>query len=158
MVSGEVLLLNGRWYVTSAGLLRLAQEYHCRGIHTHAVVRLCDAQNDRWVFKATVYKSPALRSSSVMATPIPRTLLLSSAARRCAWLKRERSTVLCAKRMESGSARLRSWDHSRGHPNPSRLRPTQMDITVRMGRITVSRDCVINSAFSSANPTSIVRS
>jgi hypothetical protein len=57
VVSGEVLLLNGRWYVTSAGLLRLAQEYRCRGIHTHAVVRLCDTQNDRWVFKATVYKS-----------------------------------------------------------------------------------------------------
>jgi hypothetical protein len=58
VASGEVLLLNGRWYVTSAGLLRLAQDSHCRGIHTHAVVRLCDAQNRRWVFKATVYKAP----------------------------------------------------------------------------------------------------
>jgi hypothetical protein len=58
VASGEVRLLEGRWYVTSAGLLRLAKKYHCRGIDTHAVLRLCDAANGRWVFKATVYKSP----------------------------------------------------------------------------------------------------
>jgi hypothetical protein len=58
IASGEVLLLQGRWYVTHAGLLRLAKEYKCRGIHSHVVVGLCDPQNSRWVFKATVYKSP----------------------------------------------------------------------------------------------------
>jgi len=58
IASGEVLLLDGRWYVTHAGLLRVATEHKCRGIHSHAVARLCDTQNSRWVFKATVYKSP----------------------------------------------------------------------------------------------------
>jgi hypothetical protein len=57
VASGEIRLLDGRWYVTSAGLLRLAKENHCRGIHAHAVLQLCDAENGRWVFKAIVYKS-----------------------------------------------------------------------------------------------------
>ena len=61
VASSEVLFLEGRWYVTSAGLLRLAQKHHCRGIHTEAVISLCDAQNDRWVFKATVYKTSLSR-------------------------------------------------------------------------------------------------
>jgi hypothetical protein len=54
---GEIRLLEGRWYVTSAGLLRLAKESHCRGINVQAVLPLCNAANNRWVFKATVYKS-----------------------------------------------------------------------------------------------------
>ena len=61
VASSEVLFLEGRWYVTSAGLLRLAQKHRCRGIHTEAVISLCDAQNERWVFKATVYKTPLSR-------------------------------------------------------------------------------------------------
>ncbi len=55
---GEILLLQGRWYVTAGGLLRLAKDDHCHGIQAHAVSKLCDAKNGRWVFKATVYKSP----------------------------------------------------------------------------------------------------
>jgi len=57
LAAGEILWLQGRWYVTSAGLLRLAKENHCHGIHAHAVFKLSDAVNNRWVFKATVYKS-----------------------------------------------------------------------------------------------------
>src|SRR5579862_2339565 len=59
IASGEVLLIEGKWYVTSAGLLRLAQGRKCHGIHSHAVEKLCDAEINRWVFKAIVYKSPA---------------------------------------------------------------------------------------------------
>jgi hypothetical protein len=55
---GEILWLNGGWYVTGGGLLRVAKENHCHGIHSHVVSRLSDANNGRWVFKATVYKSP----------------------------------------------------------------------------------------------------
>ena len=54
---GEIRLLEGRWYVTSAGLLRIAKESHCRGINVRAVLPLCNATNNRWVFKATVYKT-----------------------------------------------------------------------------------------------------
>jgi len=57
LAAGEILWLEGGWYVTSAGLLRLAKENRCHGIHAHAVSKLSDAVNNRWVFKATVYKS-----------------------------------------------------------------------------------------------------
>jgi hypothetical protein len=61
IASGEVLWLNHSWYVTSGGLLRVAKENGCHGIQAHAVSKLCDAKNKRWVFKATVYKSPGSR-------------------------------------------------------------------------------------------------
>jgi len=59
LAAGELLWLNGGWYVTSAGLIRIAKESHCHGIHAHAMTKLSDATNNRWVFKATVYKSPS---------------------------------------------------------------------------------------------------
>jgi hypothetical protein len=57
---GDVQLLDRRWYVTHAGLLRLAQRRRCTGIRTTLVKQLSDPIAKRWVFKATVYK----RSSS----------------------------------------------------------------------------------------------
>jgi hypothetical protein len=61
LAAGEILWLNGGWYVTSGGLLRIAKENHCDGIHAHAMSKLSDATINRWVFKATVYKSPGSR-------------------------------------------------------------------------------------------------
>jgi hypothetical protein len=61
LASCEILWLNGGWYVTSGGLLRVAKESHCSGIQTHAISKLCDPSTNRWVFKATVYKSPRSR-------------------------------------------------------------------------------------------------
>ncbi len=55
--SGDILLLEGRWYVTHSGLLRLARRSHCVGISVEAVPELSDAPANRWAFKATVYKS-----------------------------------------------------------------------------------------------------
>jgi hypothetical protein len=55
--TGDIQLLNSRWYVTHAGLLRLAQRQHCNGIHTELLPELSDPQSDRWVFKATVFKT-----------------------------------------------------------------------------------------------------
>ena len=59
LAAGEILWLNGGWYVTSGGLLRIAKENHCHGIRAHALSKLSDATNNRWIFKATVYKSPS---------------------------------------------------------------------------------------------------
>jgi hypothetical protein len=59
LAAGEILWLNGGWYVTSSGLLRIAKENHCHGIHAHAMSKLSDASINRWIFKATVYKSPS---------------------------------------------------------------------------------------------------
>lgn len=61
IASGEVLWLNHGWYVTSAGLLRVAKENGCDGIQARVVSTLSDARASRWVFKATVYKSQGSR-------------------------------------------------------------------------------------------------
>ncbi len=54
---GELLLLNGSWYVTHAALLRLASRKHCAGITVDQVNQCSDPVAGRWVFKATVFKS-----------------------------------------------------------------------------------------------------
>jgi hypothetical protein len=59
--SGEILLLQNRWYVTHAGLLRLAERRRCAGIRVSQVRQFCDPVIGRWVFKATVYKTPDSR-------------------------------------------------------------------------------------------------
>ena len=57
LVGGELRLIDGNWYVTHAGLMRIAMRNHCCGIDAHPVVSFCDAAASRWAFKATVYKS-----------------------------------------------------------------------------------------------------
>jgi hypothetical protein len=52
------MLLNGKWYVTHAGLLRLAHRTRCAGIRVQQVSEFCDVAVRHWVFKATVFKSP----------------------------------------------------------------------------------------------------
>jgi hypothetical protein len=52
---GDLQFLDGRWYVTHAGLLRLSSRRRCRGIRTILVDGLSDPAVNRWVFKATVY-------------------------------------------------------------------------------------------------------
>ncbi len=59
--SGDLLLLNGSWYVTNAGLLRIARREKCSGIHVRSIPTFCDTANRRWAFKATVYKSRTCR-------------------------------------------------------------------------------------------------
>jgi hypothetical protein len=59
--SGDLLLLDGRWYVTHAGLLRLARNNRCAGIVVRPVSKFCDAAAHRWAFEATVYKSRTCR-------------------------------------------------------------------------------------------------
>ena len=54
---GDLLFLDGKWYVTHAGLLRLAQRRHCAGIRVQQVPKFCDPAACRWVFKATIYKN-----------------------------------------------------------------------------------------------------
>jgi hypothetical protein len=61
IASGDLLLLDGRWYVTNAGLLRVASRNRCVGMHIQPVQAFCDAKAQRWAFRATVYKSPTCR-------------------------------------------------------------------------------------------------
>jgi hypothetical protein len=57
VAAGDVQCLDGRWYVTHAGLLRLAERRGCAGIQVQQVRRFCDAAAKHWVFRATVFKS-----------------------------------------------------------------------------------------------------
>jgi hypothetical protein len=58
---GDLKLLEGNWYVTHTGLLRVAQRNRCSGIRSVIDKELSDPNSSRWVFKATVYKSPRSR-------------------------------------------------------------------------------------------------
>lgn len=59
--SGDLILLDGKWYVTHSGLLRLARRNGCCGIHVQHVSKFSDPSTSRWAFKATVYKSASCR-------------------------------------------------------------------------------------------------
>jgi hypothetical protein len=62
--SGDLLLLEGRWYVTHTGLLGLARRNRCGGIHVKPVQPFCNPSLQRWAFEATVYKSRTCRGFS----------------------------------------------------------------------------------------------
>ncbi|MGA8224399.1 MAG: hypothetical protein WB780_22325 [Candidatus Acidiferrales bacterium] len=55
------MLLDGVWYVTHSGLLGIAQRRRCHGIKTSLQKDVSDPIASRWVFKATVYKTPGSR-------------------------------------------------------------------------------------------------
>jgi hypothetical protein len=57
----DILFLEGGWYVTHAGLIRLAKRRHCAGIDVEPFREFCDPIAARWAFKATVYKSRSSR-------------------------------------------------------------------------------------------------
>ncbi len=57
IAAGHLQLLDGRWYITHSGLLRLAFRNRCRGISTTLEERLSDPMANRWVFRSVVYKS-----------------------------------------------------------------------------------------------------
>jgi hypothetical protein len=54
---GDVLYIDERWYVSHAGLLRIAQRRKCFGMSVERVKEFSDPAARRWAFKATVFKS-----------------------------------------------------------------------------------------------------
>jgi hypothetical protein len=61
VASGDLLILNSSWYVTHAGLLRLAARRRCCGIQVQPIAEFSDARNGRYAFKATVLRSPSCK-------------------------------------------------------------------------------------------------
>jgi len=59
--SGDLLLIEGKWYITHSGLLRLARRKKCCGIHIEMASEFCDPRSSRWTCRATVYKSPSCK-------------------------------------------------------------------------------------------------
>ena len=54
---GDLTYLDGRWYVTHAGLLRLSSRRSCSGINVEMVTDFCDLATNRWTFKAKVFRT-----------------------------------------------------------------------------------------------------
>jgi hypothetical protein len=59
--SGDLILLDGRWYVTHSGLLGVARRKRCAGIQVRAAIELSNPAASRWAFEATVYKTRSCR-------------------------------------------------------------------------------------------------
>ena len=57
IATGDLILLDTSWYVTNAGLLRVARRGRCVGMHVEPVPELSQPHQARWAFKATVFKS-----------------------------------------------------------------------------------------------------
>jgi hypothetical protein len=53
---GELLLLSGRWYITHAGLLKIAHRDGCTAIEVEPALEFSSPAEKRWVFRATVRK------------------------------------------------------------------------------------------------------
>jgi len=57
VAAGDLLPLDGKWYVTHSGLLGIARRKRCLGIQVQPALGFCDPAASRWAFRATVYKS-----------------------------------------------------------------------------------------------------
>jgi hypothetical protein len=57
VASGELRIIDGRWYVTHSGLLRLANRRFCNSIRVEPIIQFSNPNASRWVFKSTVHKS-----------------------------------------------------------------------------------------------------
>jgi hypothetical protein len=57
VLRGDIQLLHGSWFVTHAGLLRVAHRRGCFSLISKIEQDFSDPVTRRWVFKATVFKS-----------------------------------------------------------------------------------------------------
>jgi hypothetical protein len=57
ITAGDLMFLNGKWYVTHTGLIGLARRAQCIGIQVVAMRAFCDPIARRWAFKATVFST-----------------------------------------------------------------------------------------------------
>jgi hypothetical protein len=57
VLAGDLILLQANWYVTHAGLLRMARRNRCSGMRVQFIQELSDTKAQRFAFRATVFKS-----------------------------------------------------------------------------------------------------
>ncbi len=57
VITGDILLIDGHWYVSHSGLLALAHRRKCVGISVRVCRELSDPKSSRWAFRATIYTS-----------------------------------------------------------------------------------------------------
>lgn len=61
VASGELVLIDGAWYVTHSGLLRIAARKHCQGMSAQLLSEFCDINSSRYAFRAMVYTTPTCK-------------------------------------------------------------------------------------------------
>ena len=61
VAAGDLLLIDGRWYVSNSGLLRVAYRKHCQGMQIQPLEAFCDLGASRFAFRATIFTSPTCR-------------------------------------------------------------------------------------------------
>src|SRR5450432_3130772 len=61
VTNGDVKYLDGGWYVTHSGLLRLAEQRRCVGIHCRPILESSDPPTSRWVLRDEDFKSCACK-------------------------------------------------------------------------------------------------
>jgi hypothetical protein len=59
VAAGDLNLLDGKWYVTHAGLMRMAKRHRCVGIKVRPIPEFCQQSSSQWVFEAIAYKGGA---------------------------------------------------------------------------------------------------
>jgi hypothetical protein len=129
---GDLSLLDGKWYVTHSGLLRLAKRNRCAGIQVRPMRQFSDPLSARWVFCATVFKSPASKrfvgygdADPSNVSPLVRGCELRVAETRaiCRALRRAYAVPLCSVEelgWLTGSPRpAREQSHSVKPPHPN---------------------------------------
>src|ERR1700751_3312216 len=144
---GDVCYLDNRWYITHAGLLRLARRKRCAGIKTTLEKYASDPLTNRWVFKATVYHTSHSKGFVGYGDADPSNTSPLVAAPKCGSPKQERSTELSEKPMGSGSARLKRWGGRPAHQVRPMIKRDQINRALRMVQTMVTRGCGTNSAY-----------
>jgi|SRR5579859_3161083 len=61
VAAGDLMLIDGKWYVSSSGLLRVAHRKHCQGIRVQPLKEFCELAASRFAFRATVFTSPTCK-------------------------------------------------------------------------------------------------
>ena len=61
VAAGDLLLINGKWYVSNSGLLRVAHRKRCQGMQVQPLKAFCDPGASRFAFRATIFTSPTCK-------------------------------------------------------------------------------------------------
>ena len=102
---GDIICLDGHWYITHSGLLRLASRRHCAGIQVELVRDFCDHASARWAFKATVFPVKQPSSGFLGLMTDPSNVSSPFAAQKCEWRNTRRQSRPPQEPTESVSAR-----------------------------------------------------
>lgn len=119
---GDIICLNGGWYITHSGLLRLASRRHCAGIQVEMVRDFCDPMAARWAFKATVF--PADKSAGFVGFGDADPSNVSPVVRGAEMRVAETRAVNRALRKAYGIG-ICSVDELASNPNPTEKFPPQ---------------------------------